>query len=129
MTEHRHRTEPAARRPAATTQSELEPTSAVLRLQRLVGNRAVAQALTVQRDFKMGDGPSEGVGNVQQQLNATGTSARIAITGRFDAATETAVKAFQKASKLPETGIVDAATTKQLDLAKPIVSAGGHNTS
>jgi peptidoglycan hydrolase-like protein with peptidoglycan-binding domain len=128
MTEdRRHTTKPSVARPAAT-QRKSTPTSALLRLQRLVGNRAIAQALTVQRDVKLGDGPSQAVGNVQQQLNATGAAPRVVITGRFDTATETAVKAFQKANKLTESGVVDAATTKALDLAKPVITAGGQQT-
>jgi peptidoglycan hydrolase-like protein with peptidoglycan-binding domain len=104
-----------------------ESLSPVLRLQRLVGNRAVAAALTIQRDLKLADGPSQAVGNLQQQLNGTG-GARIAITGRFDAATETAVKAFQKSKGLGETGIVEAKTQAALDTAAPSITAGGART-
>ena len=107
---------------------ENEPLSPILKLQRLVGNRAIAGALAVQRDLKLADGPSEAVGNLQQQLNGAGAAPRLAITGRFDAPTETAVKAFQKAKTLGETGVVDATTQKALDAAAPVITAGGART-
>ncbi len=97
-------------------------------LQRAVGNRAVAQlmSVTVQR-LKLNDGPTVAVGNLQQQLNAVG-GPRVAITGRFDAATQTAVKAFQTAKGLPATGETDAATHKALDTAAPLTVKGGQTT-
>ena len=83
-----------------------------------MGNRAVAafvNALAIQR-VKEGDGPSHDVGVIQQQLNAVGAAPRLAITGRFDAATTTATKAFQKklitekVVGVTEDGIVDGVT-------------------
>mgnify|MGYP003598032175 FL=1 len=41
-----------------------------------------------------------------------------AATGTFDDATETAVKAFQKANGLTETGKIDAKTIKALDAVR-----------
>jgi peptidoglycan hydrolase-like protein with peptidoglycan-binding domain len=108
----------------------------VLKLQRQVGNRAVAafiNALAVQR-AKEGDGPSNDVGIIQQQLNAVGASPRLAITGRFDAATTTATKAFQKkliaekVAGITEDGIVDGVTHAQLKARAPSVTISGTDT-
>lgn len=115
----------------ASTSPDQRPISrsSLLYLQRVVGNRAVAGLMAVQRELKLNDGPSVAVGVAQQQLNAAGAKPRLAITGRFDAATETAVKAFQKANKIGETGIIDdAATKKKLDELKPSITAGGVKT-
>jgi peptidoglycan hydrolase-like protein with peptidoglycan-binding domain len=99
----------------------------ILKLQRQVGNRAVAayvQALAVQR-VKEGDPPSQAIGVIQQQLNAVGATPRLAITGHFDAATTAATKAFQKkliTEKMPgvvEDGIVAGITQAQLTLRAP----------
>ena len=107
-----------------------------MKLQRQVGNRAVAayvNALALQR-VKEGDGPSTAVGIIQQQLNAVGATPRLAITGRFDAATTTATKAFQKkliAEKQPgvtEDGIVDGLTQAQLKLRAPSVNISANDT-
>jgi peptidoglycan hydrolase-like protein with peptidoglycan-binding domain len=119
---------PITSAPVTSAGHEGEKLSPILQLQRLVGNRAIAGALAVQRDLKLADGPSEAVGNLQQQLNGAGAAPRLAITGRFDAPTETAVKAFQKAKTLGETGVVDAATQKALDTAAPVITAGGAKT-
>ncbi|HET6952966.1 MAG TPA: peptidoglycan-binding protein [Acidimicrobiales bacterium] len=112
------------------------PEHQLARLQRQVGNRAVAayvHALAVQR-VKEGDGPSHDVGVIQQQLNAVGAAPRLAITGRFDAATTTATKTFQKkliAEKLAgvtENGIVDGVTHQQLKARAPSVAVSGSDT-
>jgi peptidoglycan hydrolase-like protein with peptidoglycan-binding domain len=106
------------------------------RLQRQVGNRAVAGfvgALALQR-AKEGDGPTQAVGVIQQQLNAVGATPRLAITGRFDAATTAAAKAFQKkliAAKVAgvvEDGIVDGVTHTQLKAQAPAVTVSGNDT-
>jgi peptidoglycan hydrolase-like protein with peptidoglycan-binding domain len=87
----------------------------------------------VQR-VKEGDGPSNAVGVIQQQLNAVGASPRLAITGRFDAATTAATKAFQKKlidQKMPgvtEDGIVDGITQAQLTLRAPPVKISDTET-
>ena len=121
----RHETADAVKAaPAASDGRGSQGLSPVLQLQQLVGNRAVAGALAVQRDLKMNDGPSQAVGNLQQQLNGAGAAPRLAITGRFDAPTETAVKAFQKAKALGETGVVDAKTQTALDAAAALITAG-----
>jgi peptidoglycan hydrolase-like protein with peptidoglycan-binding domain len=108
----------------------------VLKLQRQVGNRAVAafvNALAVQR-VKEGDGPTNDIGIVQQQLNAVGASPRLAITGRFDAATTAATKAFQKklitekVAGVTEDGIVDGVTHAQLKARAPSVKVSGSDT-
>ena len=108
----------------------------IAKLQRQVGNRAVAafvQALGVQR-VKEGDGPSQDVGVIQQQLNAVGATPRLAITGRFDAATTTAAKAFQKTlitakvAGVTEDGIVDGVTHAQLKARAPSVNISGSDT-
>ena len=108
----------------------------VLKLQRQVGNRAVAafiNALAVQR-AKEGDGPTNDIGIIQQQLNAVGASPRLAITGRFDAATTTATKAFQKklitekVAGVTEDGIVDGVTHAQLKARAPSVNISGSDT-
>jgi peptidoglycan hydrolase-like protein with peptidoglycan-binding domain len=106
------------------------------KLQRQVGNRAVAafvNALAVQR-VKEGDGPTPDIGIIQQQLNAVGASPRLAITGRFDAATTAAAKAFQKkliaekVAGVTEDGIVDGETHKQLKARAPSVKISGTDT-
>jgi peptidoglycan hydrolase-like protein with peptidoglycan-binding domain len=106
------------------------------RLQRQVGNRVVAtyvSTLGVQRE-KEGDGPTQAIGVIQQQLNAVGATPRLAITGRFDAQTTAAAKAFQKkliAEKQPgvtEDGIVAGVTKAQLTLRAPSVSISGNTT-
>ena len=105
-------------------------------LQRQVGNRAVAafvSALAVQR-VKEGDGPSRDVGVIQQQLDAVGATPRLAITGRFDAATTTATKAFQKklitekVAGVAEDGIVDGVTHAQLKARAPSVNVSDNDT-
>ena len=111
------------------------PENDILKLQRQVGNRAVAayvNALAVQRE-KEGDGPSNAVGIIQQQLNAVGASPRLAVTGRFDAATTTAAKAFQKkliaeGHPVTENGIVDGLTKAQLTLRAPSVKISDTDT-
>ena len=108
----------------------------VLKLQRQVGNRAIAafiNALAVQR-VKEGDGPTNDIGIIQQQLNAVGASPRLAITGRFDAATTAATKAFQKklitekVAGVTEDGIVDGVTHAQLKARAPSVNISGSDT-
>src|SRR5918998_1165027 len=112
------------------------PEHQVLKLQRQVGNRAVAtfvNALAVQR-AKEGDGPSNDIGIIQQQLNAVGASPRLAITGRVDTATTAANKAFQKKlidQKMPgvtEDGIVAGITQAQLTLRAPPVKISDTET-
>lgn len=105
-------------------------------LQRQVGNRAVASflgGLALQR-VKEGDGPSHAVGVIQQQLNAVGAKPRLAITGRFDAETTTATKAFQrtliseKVAGVAEDGVVAGATHQQLKSRAPSVKVSGSDT-
>jgi peptidoglycan hydrolase-like protein with peptidoglycan-binding domain len=126
----KHRPHKHVPKPGSAQEPEL------LRLQRQVGNRVVAtfvNALAVQRE-KEGDGPTEAVGIIQQQLNAVGAAPRLAITGRFDAQTTAATKAFQKtliAAKVPgvtEDGIVDGATKVQLNARAPSVTISGNKT-
>jgi peptidoglycan hydrolase-like protein with peptidoglycan-binding domain len=125
-----HRPHKHVPKPGSAQEPEL------LRLQRQVGNRVVAtfvNALGLQRE-KEGDGPTEAVGIIQQQLNAVGATPRLAITGRFDAATTAATKVFQKkliAEKQPgvtEDGIVAGVTKAQLTLRAPSVSISGDKT-
>lgn len=108
----------------------------VARLQRQVGNRVVAeyvQALAVQR-VKEGDGPTKDIGIIQQQLNHVGATPRLAITGRFDAATTTATKAFQKKliaegiAGISEDGVVDGVTHTQLKARAPSVDISANDT-
>ncbi len=123
--------QPSARGERAPERGPLVPgehadPASLTRLQRLAGN--VAATTVVQRLLKLEDGPSVAVGLLQQQLNAVGT--RVAVTGRFDEATEAAVKAFQaKYDGLkPGTGVVDDATKKKLDEMAPTVARGGQQT-
>jgi peptidoglycan hydrolase-like protein with peptidoglycan-binding domain len=85
----------------------------------------------VQRLVKLNDPASEGIGNLQQQLNAAGATPSLPITGRFDAGTQSAVQAFQ--AKYPglkgsTAGEVDDATRKQLNLVAPLTSPSGEKT-
>jgi peptidoglycan hydrolase-like protein with peptidoglycan-binding domain len=105
-------------------------------LQRQVGNRVVADLVanrTLQL-LKEGDGPSEAVGIIQQQLNAAGAAPPLAITGRFDPETTTAAKAFQrqlikaKVAGVTEDGVVDGETLNQLKARAPSVNVSGTNT-
>jgi peptidoglycan hydrolase-like protein with peptidoglycan-binding domain len=123
---HPHATEPVAR----------EDPHLLARLQRQAGNRAVFDLLrnrTIQL-LKEGDGPSQDVGIIQQQLNAVGASPRLAITGRFDSLTTAAAKAFQrqlikaKIAGVSEDGIVDGETHKQLKARAPSVNISGRDT-
>jgi peptidoglycan hydrolase-like protein with peptidoglycan-binding domain len=106
------------------------------KLQQQVGNRTVAafvKALAIQR-VKEGDGPSHAVGVIQQQLNAVGVAPPLAITGRFDSATTSVTKAFQrkliaeKVAGVTEDGIVDGVTHQQLKTRAPSVSISGSDT-
>ncbi len=108
----------------------------IARLQRQVGNRVVAdyvRALAVQR-VKEGDGPTPDIGIIQQQLNHVGATPRLAITGRFDAATTTATKAFQKKliadgiAGVTEDGVVDGITHAQLKARAPSVNVSDNDT-
>ena len=112
------------------------PEHRIAELQRQVGNRVVAeyvQALGVQR-VKEGDGPTPDIGIIQQQLNHVGATPRLAITGRFDAATTTATKAFQKKliadgiAGVAEDGIVDGITHTQLKARAPSVNVSDNDT-
>jgi peptidoglycan hydrolase-like protein with peptidoglycan-binding domain len=129
------RSSPEAHAPVATPASRDRP-HLLTHLQRQVGNRAVANLLgqqTIQR-LKQGDGPSHGVGVIQQQLNAVGASPRLAITGRFDSLTTDAAKAFQrqlikeKIAGVVEDGVVDGETHKQLKARAPSVNISGVDT-
>lgn len=109
------------------------PTLQSLRaLQREAGNRAVRQLVgdvRLQRDLKLDDGPDPAVGHLQQQLNAAGATPRLSVNGRFDAATEFAVKAFETAQGiLPPTGIVTAGLQAKLDAVAPFSSHGDKKT-
>lgn len=128
--QHPRTTSPAATPRPRTSEHQLA------RLQRQVGNRAVAafvNALAVQR-VKEGDGPSHDIGVIQQQLNAVGAAPRLAITGRFDTATTSATKAFQrkliaeKIAGVTENGIVDGVTHQQLRARAPSVAISGSDT-
>jgi peptidoglycan hydrolase-like protein with peptidoglycan-binding domain len=134
MTDRAHRARPQATSVAG--QRTRAPESPIMKMQREVGNRAISafvNALAVQR-VKEGDGPSQVVGVIQQQLNAVGATPRLAITGRFDAATTTATKAFQKkliAEKIAgvvEDGIVDGVTHAQLKARAPSANISGSDT-
>ncbi len=112
------------------------PEHRIAQLQRQVGNRVVAeyvQALGVQR-VKEGDGPTKDIGIIQQQLNHVGATPRLAITGRFDTATTTATKAFQKKligegiAGVAEDGIVDGVTHTQLKARAPSVNVSNNDT-
>ena len=89
--------------------------------------------LAVQR-LKEGDGPSHDVGVIQQQLNLVSGVARLAITGRFDAATTAAAKAFQRkliaeaVAGVVEDGIVAGVTHAQLKTRAPSVPISGTDT-
>lgn len=70
----------------------------------------------VAEDIKFEKGDSGKVLQTYQQILVTQKYlAAEAATGTFDDATETAVKAFQKANGLTETGKIDAKTIKALD--------------
>lgn len=112
------------------------PEQQLTRLQRQAGNRAVTafvKALAIQR-AKEGDGPSHDVGVIQQQLNAVGASPRLAVTGRFDARTALAAKAFQrqlikeKFAGVVENGVVEGTTHTQLKARAPSVKVSGRDT-
>jgi peptidoglycan hydrolase-like protein with peptidoglycan-binding domain len=65
---------------------------------------------------------------MQQKLNVAnvaGGGQRVSVTAVFDADTETALKAFQKAQGLPETGIADVATWTALNAAAPTETKNG----
>lgn len=67
---------------------------------------------------QVGDGPTPEIGELQQRLTAVGN--RVSVTGMFDAATATAVTAFQTAHPpLPATGVADLATWARLDALAP----------
>ncbi len=136
MTERAHRAQKSQKAGSAGGPAPRAREQKLANLQRQVGNRAVSAfvgALALQR-VKEGDGPSHDVGVIQQQLNAVGASPRLAITGRFDAPTTTATKAFQKklmAEKIAgvaEDGIVDGETHKQLKARAPSVAISGSDT-
>jgi peptidoglycan hydrolase-like protein with peptidoglycan-binding domain len=113
-----------------------------LQLQQSAGNAAVAillgrakavqrQKLPVQRrELKVEATPMEGddVKHVQEQLKKLGVAddkgVEVAVpqTGKFDAGTGAAVKAFQRSRGLPGTGVVDDATVKAIDVATTAVS-------
>lgn len=65
--------------------------------------------------------PAELIVNVQQSLSYY-LDRRVEATGRFDAATEEAVKIFQRLMLLEQTGVIDAATMKALDEVAPPAS-------
>jgi peptidoglycan hydrolase-like protein with peptidoglycan-binding domain len=71
-----------------------------------------AQRLTLERGHK-----GEGVLETQRLLNRLG--AGLAEDGKLGPLTEGAIKQFQKAAGLPETGKLDAATYEKLKNAKP----------
>ena len=81
---------PAAGRPRA-------PEHRIAQLQRQVGNRVVTEyvrALNVQR-VKEGDGPTNDIGIIQQQLNHVGAKPQLANTGRYDTAPPPTTTAIQ----------------------------------
>lgn len=57
----------------------------------------------------------EGVSRIQQALADLSHLAATGVTGAFDGPTTVAVKAFQLANALPDTGVVDRATMNTLD--------------
>jgi peptidoglycan hydrolase-like protein with peptidoglycan-binding domain len=106
----------------------------VVALQPLVGNRAVSRLINVQRVGqiitpapKAGESAhptlSKGATNNEQAVNeaqqklatSPGGPTTLAATGKFDDATEAAVKAFQHKNGLTESGTVDKATWEKLD--------------
>ena len=132
---HRADDRQAADLPAARRQRA--PEHRIARLQRQVGNRAVAayvKALAVQR-VKEGDGPTHGHRHHPAAAQpASAATPRLAITGRFDAATTTATKAFQKkligekVAGVAEDGIVDGITHAQLKARAPSVNISNNDT-
>ena len=122
--------------PSPAKQSAAPPLHPLAQLQRRVGNRVVADLVrnrTIQL-LKEGDGPSNAVGVIQQQLNKVSGAARLAITGRFDSETTAAAKAFQrqlikeKIVGVTENGVVDGETQKQLNNRAPSVPVSGNDT-
>ncbi len=63
---------------------------------------------------QVGDGPTPEIGELQQRLTAVGN--RVSVTGIFDAATASAVTAFQTAHPpWTATGVADLPTWARLD--------------
>ena len=67
----------------------------------------------------------DAVRQLQQQLKAAGFSPG-AVDGKFGAHTAQAVRAFQKASSLPQTGAVDATTAAALAQAPTAIQRSLH---
>ncbi len=125
----------------------------VLGLQRSAGNSAVTalvrRSLDVQRKgknapvaapwasstrpvVKVGDGPTEEIGQLQQGLNSAVPGTKpLRISSMFDADTEAKVKAFQAASTppLPSNGVADKRTWWYLEIAAPRVTRQGIRTT
>jgi peptidoglycan hydrolase-like protein with peptidoglycan-binding domain len=105
-------------------------------LQRQAGNRAVTSLVNGFAGLKEGDGPSRAIGVIQQQLNAVRSPIRprLAITGRFDAETRKATKAFQRrliaevVTGVAANGVVDGVTLRELNSRARSVRISGSDT-
>ncbi len=104
-------------------------------LQRTAGNQGVVALLAVQRQASgtPGHRPTlrrgargEGVGVLQQKLNAAGATPALVIDGDFGSVTRTALSAFQAAHGLGRDGVAGARTWAALDTAAP---GGGPDTA
>jgi peptidoglycan hydrolase-like protein with peptidoglycan-binding domain len=133
---HRHDGLPQGGRRGSAAARPAAGKPLVAHLQQQVGNRAVStylQALAIQR-LKEGDGPSNDVGTIQQQLNHVGATPRVAITGIFDSTTTAAAKTFQrqliaeKIAGITEDGVVAGETLNQLKTRAPSVVVSGTST-
>jgi len=97
-------------------------------LQRTAGNQGVVALLAVQRQASGAPGSrptlrrgarGEGVGVLQQKLNAAGATPVLLIDADFGTKTRTAVVAFQAAHSLGRDGVVGPLTWGALDTAAP----------
>lgn len=85
------------------------------RLAELKGEQAPSTPSTVVRDYLLKDDNSPAVKILQASLNKTGIRPPLEEDGRFGPATESAVKAFQKANNLEIDGIWGKASQSKLD--------------
>ena len=117
--------------PTATNLS----TGDVQALQRAAGNRTVVSLLAVQRQPSRTPGHrptlrrgarGEGVGVLQQKLNAAGAAPTLVIDGDFGSKTRAAVVAFQAGNGLAQDGVAGPKTWGALDTAAP---GGGRDTA
>lgn len=103
-------------------------TSDVKALQRTAGNQGVVALLAVQRQASgtVGHRPTlrrgargEGVGVLQQKLNAAGATPALVIDADFGSKTRAAVVTFQASHALGEDGVAGPLTWGALDTASP----------